>query len=641
MKRYALVKAAVLGVLSCVSALAFGQLKSNRALDGCRQQILVEPVEGISKDFIRGVDISSLAAVEENRGRFLNKKGEEEDIFKILKDNGVNWVRLRVWNKPVNGGGNNSVEVDIPMALRAKKAGMKLLVDFHYSDFWADPAKQFMPADWVGLSEFSLNAAVENFTKESLEKFIKAGVRPDMVQIGNELNNGFMWPAGKIWGNEGEKAGGMEGFIRLLSSASRGVRGAQGKGNKIKIVVHLADGGKNELYRSIFDPITQAGVDYDVIGLSFYTYWHGSPDDLRANMSDLATRYGKEMICAETAYAFTPDDGDKQGNPFIVYSDETCGYRPSVQGQATAVRDVIEAVASVKGGLGVFYWEPAWLPVKGAGLSNTEGATWENQAMFDFNGRILPSLAVWNLAGGKGEIETAWGGSAKIGRNFEPYAMTDPLVVQVLPKKNPGLPSKVKVLFTNDKEQLVNVKWNEPDWSKQTELGSVKVTGTIAGYSYKPEAEVKIVSQMNLVSDGSFETGRLGEWKLNGDSTACFVENNKNNAHSGKWTYKYWKSTGFKSTLTRKITGLSEGTYTLSLWAMGGGGENNIRLFAANFDDTGKQVSVKIKNTGWKDWHQYTLEIPVQNGSVTIGIFLDTNAGNWGNFDDVELIKKE
>lgn len=613
------------------------QAAPNRALDGCKQNILVESVPGISNDFIRGVDISSLAEVEKHGGTFKNAQGKDADIFDILRESGVNWIRLRVWNNPTEGGGNNSVETDIPLAVRAKKAGMKLLIDFHYSDFWADPAKQTVPKKWKNLKGEQLNSAVEQFTRDSINKFAKAGASPDMVQIGNELNNGFLWPQGKIWAIENEKAGGMDRFISLLKSASNGVRSAQ-DGAKKKIAVHLADGANNGLYRAIFDPVTAAGLDYDVIALSFYTYFHGNTEQLKANMEDLSRRYGKELIVAETAYAFTPDDGDKQGNSFLVFSDDTTGYRPSVQGQATAVRDVIAAVASVKGGAGVFYWEPAWLPVKGAGLSKSEGCTWENQAMFDFNGRYLPSLAVWNLVGGKGEVKTVWGGSAKNGSSFTPYALTEPLEVQTTPGKNPQLPSKIKVLFTNDKEQLVSVKWNEPDWTKQNSLGTVKVTGTIAGASFAPEAEVKIVEQLNLISDPSFESGKLGEWKLDGEGASCFVENNKGNAHTGKFTYKYWKKSGFKSTLTRTVTGLANGTYILSVWAMGGGGENQILLFAENYG--GNRVSAEITNTGWKNWKQYSVEVPVSNGKMTIGIYLDTNDGNWGNFDDVVLVQK-
>ena len=648
-------------LLSLSLGMAFA--RSNTASDAVKQQIEVEKVDGISDDFICGVDISSLRDVEKAGGKFFNHNGEEEDIFKILKDNGVNWVRLRVWNNPVYdkdlysdgkviakkgspyGGGNNSVDVDIELAKRAKKAGLKLLVDFHYSDSWADPAKQKMPQDWKDLSEDELNKAVKTFTKKSIKKFIKAGAKPDMVQIGNELNDGFMWPTGRIWPQKNQQVGGMDSFIRLLKSASKGVRSSQGFfsrlfGKKIKIAIHLADGGKNELYRSIFDPITKAKVDYDVIGLSFYTYWHGSADDLKANLEDLSSRYGKELVVMETSYAFTEEDGDEQGNVFQIYSDEEHGYVPSVQGQATAVRDVIAAVTSVKNGKGVFYWEPAWLPIKGAGLSATEGDTWENQAMFDYSGKALPSLAVWNLVHGRGEVTNKWGGSAKVAQSQSvPYSISEPLVVKCQIGSEPKLPASVKVVYTNDEERVASVTWESHDWSNETSPKTIKVSGNVGDSDFKVDCDVILSNDISLVTDPSFESGKLGAWKLEGSSTACYVENNKGNAHTGNWTYKYWLDSPFKSTLTRSFTNIPNGIYKYSVWAMGGGGENDMYILAKNFDGTSSVLTAKVENTGWKNWVEYSVEIPVTDNQVTIGIYIDAQSGNWGNFDDVELVK--
>lgn len=632
--------------------------KNHTAEDAVKQSIQVEPVKGLSEDFMRGVDISSLSDIEKCGGKYFGADGKEEDLFKILKDNGVNWVRLRVWNNPVEerdvyakgkvvakkgdpiGGGNNSVENDLDMAVRAKKAGMKLLIDFHYSDSWADPGKQKMPQDWKNLDDKELNKALEKFTKDSLKKFIDAGARPDMVQIGNEMNDGFMWPKGKIWENKAfDTIGGFSGWTTLLKSASKGVRAAQGKGEKIKIVIHLANGGDKELYRSVFDQVKKAGVDYDVIGLSFYTYWHGAIDDLVSNMKELAKTYKKEMVVVETAYGFTTEDGDAQGNVFMTYSDENHGYLPSVQGQATAIRDVIAAVASVNGGNGVFYWEPAWIPVEGAGLSTREGDTWENQCMFDFQGRALPSLAVWNLVYGRGSVKNAWGGSASNGTNFIPYDVEEKIQLKTTPATAPKLPARVKLLYTNDSAAMTDVTWENKDWKKVTQEGLVEVKGSVKGSDYKVTAYVSVSNQVNIITDPSWESGKLGEWKLNGPGQACFVENNKNNARTGKWTYKYWLDTGFKSTLTRTFTNIPNGNYTFSLWAMGGGGENQIRIFATGHDGSSKQISAKVENTGWKNWVQYSIEIPVSSQQVTIGIYLDTKAGCWGNFDDLELYK--
>ncbi len=650
------ISAAAALVLAATAFPAFAAVGA-KASEAVSQKILVEKVDGISDDFMRGVDISMIDQIEKTGGKFYNAQGREADIFEILKENGVNYVRIRLWNNPtyendvkdVNGkviakkgekmgGGDNTIETDLRIAKRIKAAGLKFMLDFHYSDFWADPGKQKMPQDWKNLSAKQLEAEVEKFTRETIDRFTKEGATPDSVQIGNELNSGFMWPIGQTWSEDPKaKIGGMKQFVRLLDRASKGVRGAK-NGDKIKIVIHLADGGKQDLYKYVFDNVKKAKIDYDIIGLSFYPYWHGSMDDLKANLEFISKRYGKEMAVVETAYAFTEENGDAQGNVFQVYSDEAHGYVPSVQGQASELRDIIATVASVKGGIGVFYWEADAILTKGANLSATEGNTWENQALFSFDGKVLPSLAVYNLVGGKGEVENAWGGSAKNGSNFSPYALAEELEFTVLPGETPSLPQKIKVIYTNDSEGLVDVKWDSIDWKNQ-KVGKVSVNGLISGVSFVAKATVTVTDKVNVLEDPSFESGKLGAWKLNGPGAACFMENNKGNAHTGKWTYKYWLDKGFQSVLTQDVSGLSDGTYELSVWAMGGGGENNIRLFAANYGNGKKQITSKITNTGWNEWKQYKIRVPVKGGKATVGIYLDAKPDCWGNFDDIEFIK--
>lgn len=653
MRKFNLKKAVFALAALLMAAALFSQA------DTVKAGITVEKIPGLSEDFIRGADVSMLAQIEKNGGKFYDDNGKAADLFNILKSHGVNWIRLRVWNEAKNrwdvivggkklsakgqpcGGGNNDLETAIALGKRAKAAGMKLLIDFHYSDFWADPQKQVKPAMWGKLTGKALEEAVEQWTKDSVAALIKAGARPDMVQTGNELNGGMLWPDGKTWKGERETSvGGMEGFINLEKAAIRGVRSAQGK-EKIKVVIHLADGGDNGLYKNTFDAFKSAGVDYDVIGMSFYPYWHGSLDDLSANMNDMAGRYGKEVIVAETAYAFTPKDGDEQGNNWILYSDDKYSYLPTVQGQASWTRDLMNAVSKVKGGLGkgVFYWEPDWIVAKNSGWRTGEGNNWENQAMFDFDGKALPSLAVWNLVYGRGEISNAWGGSAKSVAQGSSRPYSNEAVKATAQAGNPPkLPATVKVIYSNDAAVAESVKWDDRDWKKEKAGMTVVATGTAAS-GQKVKAEVEISSHLNLIDDPSWEKGKLGAWTLNGDGAACYVENNGNNARTGKWTYKYWKATPFKSILYRTFTGIPNGNYTFKLWAMGGGGENSIMIFARDFG--GNAMATKIVNTGWKQWKQYEVKnIPVSAGKVTIGIMLDTNSDNWGNFDDLEFYQE-
>lgn len=599
------------------------------------EEIVVAPIPGLPDDFMRGADVSMLAEIEECGGKYFDADGKEKDLFVILKENGVNWIRLRVWNNPVDdkgvglGGGNNDLARTIALGKRAKDAGFKLLVDFHYSDFWADPARQTKPAAWKDMNAEQLEKAVYDFTLDSMKQLVAAGAKPDMVQTGNELNGGMLWPEGKTWKDVNDvEVGGIKGFAKFLTAAGKAIREID---PSIKIAIHLANGGDNGLYRSIFDGLKKEKVDYDAIGLSFYPYWHGSMAALEANVSDLAKRYKKEMYIAETAYGYTEDDFDEQGNVFMVYSDDNFGYEATVQGQATVVRDVMASIFKAGGNLGrgVFYWEPGWIPVKGAGWKAGEGNNWDNQAMFDKDGKVLESIKVFNKIYDKTEVAIA------------PKSFED-INLKIAPKeKTKKLPSKAKIIYSDDSIRLEPITWDAYDFSSKTEIGTFNVEGTLEGSSFRVKANVEVSDQVNLITDTSFETGKLGEWKINGPGAASFLENNKTNARNGSWTYKYWLGSGFKTQLIRTFKDLPNGSYSLSIWAMGGGGEKAIKLFATN-PATKKTASADIKNTGWKEWKQYTIpNIQVTNNQCTIGIYLDTNADCWGNFDDIEFYQNK
>lgn len=375
------------------------------------------PVPALRGDFILGADVSMLDQLERHGARYRDADGRPVDPLRALQTAGVGWVRLRLWHTPVNaqdvfdgtrlvsrrgepvGGGNNDLATTLRLAQRAKAQGFRLLLDIHYSDFWSDPSQQTKPAAWAGLRGPALERAMHDYTAGVLLALDQAGAYPDMLQTGNELNGGLLWPDGKTWQQTpGESIGGEAGFHALLRSAIDAVREADARrGGHLPVVVHLADGGDNALYRRVFDPITAAGIDYDAIGLSFYSYLHGPVEGLRRNLADLAARYRKPLLVVETAYGFTLDNGDVTANVFGARSAEHGGYPASVAGQAQALRDVIAAVADTPQGLGrgVFYWEPLWIPVAGAGWRGGDGNGWDNQALFGFDGRALPSLQVF------------------------------------------------------------------------------------------------------------------------------------------------------------------------------------------------------------------------------------------------------
>jgi arabinogalactan endo-1,4-beta-galactosidase len=216
---------------------------------------------------------------------------------------------------------------------------------------------------------------------------------PDMVQIGNEINGGMIWPGGKTVAQGTDNVGGYDGLADLLKSGIQAVRDNDPNNDnprkRARIIIHLANGGDNELYRTVFDALTERNVDFDVIGLSYYSYWHGPMDQFKSNMNDISARYQKDVVIAETAYAYTLDNADGLGNLFGGDAQISGGYKATIQGQATAMRDVMEAVAQVPNGrgLGIFYWEPDWFAVEGAGWKTGEGDAWDNQAMFDSGGK--------------------------------------------------------------------------------------------------------------------------------------------------------------------------------------------------------------------------------------------------------------
>ena len=402
---------AMLLVLAALPACAAGTL-DKRAAGG---DPILPPMTPI-----RGVDVSMLDQLERSGAVFRDAQGQSAELLPLLQAGGVNWVRLRLWHHPVNpadvyengrllsrrgdpvGGGNNDLAATLRMATRAKSLGLKLLLDFHYSDFWADPGKQAKPAAWTDLHGAALRAAVHDYTRDTLLALREAGAWPDMVQLGNETNGGMLWPDGKTWrATPAEEIGGAAGFAELLMAAGSAVRETDpraGQADAIRIAIHLADGGDNELYRRVFDDLTARAVDFDVIGLSYYPYFHGPIAGLRANLVDLVSRYGKPVVIMETATGWTLDNADGTGNVFNAERAEAGGYAVSAKGQEMLLRDLYGVLGELPAGkaLGVFWWEPGWLAVPGAGWRSGDGNGWENQSWFDFQGRALPSASAFS-----------------------------------------------------------------------------------------------------------------------------------------------------------------------------------------------------------------------------------------------------
>jgi arabinogalactan endo-1,4-beta-galactosidase len=284
-------------------------------------------------------------------------------------------------------GYNNKADV-LRKARWAKARGMKLLIDFHYSDAWADPGKQNKPAAWADLPFEGLRQAVYDHTYDVLSALRAQRTPADMAQVGNEINGGMLWPDGR-WDN-------WDGLAALLTAGSTAVTAAS---PRTKVVLHLAEGGDNAGHRWWFDNAVSRGVPFDVIAVSHYVYWHGPLGSLQANLFDLSQRYGKPVMVPETAYGFTTAENDHETNIFNASLAAAGGYPATPAGQTRALRDIFTVVAAVPNALGVFYWEPTWTAVDGAGwdpADPTSGDGWENQALFDYSGRALPALRVFD-----------------------------------------------------------------------------------------------------------------------------------------------------------------------------------------------------------------------------------------------------
>ncbi|HEU5134561.1 MAG TPA: arabinogalactan endo-1,4-beta-galactosidase [Steroidobacteraceae bacterium] len=359
--------------------------------------ITLEP--GAPRLSILGADVSSLKKSEDFGGQYFDtlqaaprpqRNRLPATALEILSNHGFNFVRLRVWVNPADG--YHDQDELFEMAGRARLARQKVLVDLHYSDSWADPGKQFKPAAWSNYTFEELKRAVYDHTFGVCEGLRSRGLAPAMIQLGNELNSGMLWPDGHTWNPPN-----WDNLAQLLNAGAAAVRACS---PKTQIMLHLANGGDNNLYRWWFDNITSRAVDFDVIGFSYYGYWHGSLGDLQANLNDISARYSKDVVVAETAYPFVLADDDGWGNIIGLPGQLVAGYPATREGQAANQRDVLSIVRAVPGGrgLGAFYWDATWTGVVGNGWDPTNpasGNAWENQALFDFDGRPVPAMDVF------------------------------------------------------------------------------------------------------------------------------------------------------------------------------------------------------------------------------------------------------
>lgn len=559
--------------------------------------VYVEAVPDIADDFIRGMDASSVL-VEENSGvKYYNFAGEEQDVFQTFAEAGVNYIRLRVWNDPYDengrgyGGGNNDVPTAIELGKRASRYGMKVCIDFHYSDFWADPKRQHTPKAWENMTLEEKSDALYQFTYDSLKELIESGVDVGMVQIGNEINYGMC----------GETS--SDNVITLLKSGSRAVREiSESNQQDIKIVVHYTRITEAAKLYGLVEKLEANELDYDVIGLSYYPFWDGSMDNMQKVVSKIKGTYGREVVIAETSYCYTPEDGDGSGNSLVGTTDLVDGYPASVQGQTSMIRDVV-AAANEAGASGVFYWEGAWIPVGRANENNSPiwekygsgwassyasdydpedaglyygGCSWDNQAFFDFDGHPLDSINVWKYL--------------KYGTTLESAADYTPIEKAETAKEN------------------------------------------IVDYSDLP----------NLVKNPGFEEADTSMWNVTyeGDTNPTDFFNKPEDAYSGDYSFHFFSpDLDMDFSIEQEFTDLERGTYYLTAYSQGGDCDSTALFELYAVTSEGEQTD-SFALTTYIDWKNPTIsEIKVTDGMLTIGVRIKTNPKSWGTVDDFALYR--
>lgn len=439
-------------------------------------------------EFVKGMDISFLPEEIDRGAIFYDELGNVVEPLQLLKDNGVNSIRLRLWNEPKNypeSGGYCDLAQTIAFAKKIKEKGMSLFLNFHYSDWWADPGQQRKPKAWENLSFEELEEAVYSFTKSSLETMKSEGVYPEIVQIGNEIRSGMIFPEGEV-PNYAQ-------LVRLVNSGIRAVR-ETGKDMGVKIVIHLDQGGRYYYLRDWFDAAIEHGLeDFDIIGLSYYPFWHGTFAEFKSTLEFMVERYQKPVMIAEAAHPWRCTDQGFVGEQ----QEKIIGFPATPKAQHDVIDLIMNITSSLKNemGLGIYYWEPVVLP-KG------DGGGWsENMGIFAEDGKPLDCLKAFRF-------QRSGADGNRIAKIYEPKEIT------IKQGMKPQLPEQVKVLYYDGRCILHEVQWDTIDTGV---IGLHNIEGRIQDMNEKVTITVSVVEKLdekhNYILNGGFDHN-FDDWKV-------------------------------------------------------------------------------------------------------------------------------
>ena len=613
----------------------------------------VTKVENLSDDFIMGMDASCVPALEASGVKYYDYDGQQKDVYEILAQNGINYIRVRIWNDPFDangkgyGGGNCDIENAIAIGKRATAQGLKLLVNFHYSDFWADPAKQMVPKAWKSMNIDDKTEALYQYTKDCLQKLVDAGVDVGMVQVGNETN-------GAMCGESSTALGGWKRITQLMSAGARAVREVC---PNALVAIHFANPEKVTNYQSYGKNLEYYGVDYDVFASSYYPFWHGTLENLASVLNEITTTYGKKVMIAETSYAYTAEDTDFFGNTIGEGGGIVKNYPFTPQGQANLVRDVIDtAVNQMEDCIGVFYWEGTWISVGGESydqnlaLWETHGSGWassyakqydpddagqwyggcsvDNQAFFDAKGKVTEALKVFALVKEGNTVDNR-------ADAIEDVNLIIDLNGEIV------LPDKVNAIMLDNSKQQLDVQWTNVDIDAMKNGGVAKYTieGTAGGM--RALCYVSMV-EYNFLTNWSFEDGEAG-WTATaiGKFDEFAIEDKVSDSMTGTKHYHFWGAGAnvVEFTLEQQVNSLKSGKYNYSISIMGGdAGTTEIYAYVKINGEIVHRADTQI--TVYNEWHTAKIEgIEYNEGdTIVVGIYVKCAGPNaWGKIDDALL----
>ncbi len=620
--------------------------------------LYTKKVDNITDDFIIGMDSSSVIAEEESGVKYYDFDGKEKDLMEILSNNGVNYIRVRVWNDPYDskghgyGGGNCDIAKAIEIGKRATKYNMKLLLNFHYSDFWADPSKQMVPKAWEGMDIGTKGEALYEYTKDCLKQLRNEHVAVGMVQIGNETSGGKM---------AGETR--FSYFATLFNKGAEAVREIY---PEALVACHFANPEKTNNYRDWASKMAQYKVDYDVFGSSYYPYWHGTLDNLGEILSEIAETYNKKTMVLETSYANTVVDTDFFGNTIGEGGGVAKPYPFTIAGQANCFRDVVDTVVNkCKNGIGVCYWEGTWISV-GTNSWEENSAKWEqygsgwaasyaneydpndagkfyggtavdNQCFFDATGHPFESIKVLN--------------NVRFGNDAPRYVDgVQNAEVSHYTYEDFELPATVDVIYNDNSREPLAVTWEPFDIAaaKAAGNGKYEIKGKAEGYDGDVYCYLTVM-EYNYLENYGFEDGSK-HWTVTNNSSFEYsneyiVKPTEENPQSGKAAFHFWakQENVVNFDVEQEVNLEQSGTYKFQASILGGTDYNpchedlqNIYLYVKIDDVIAYKVDMKLHGYS-AGYYDYLIQnISYEKGQkLVVGFHVEANEkGSWGDIDD-------